>query len=88
MCFVQPDWFLYLGISCTFHLGAKRWRPVLFQLRNYKIVIKNEVSVLDKTKKVTYVLLAYYLLFSDKDTQKQFKMFCLQMTSGRQPDVP
>ena len=50
--FVQPDWFLHLGISCTIHLRVKQ-DGVQFCLCYGRTFLINEVAVPDRIRKAT-----------------------------------
>ena len=92
----QSDWFIYYGISCTTHLRAKQDSvPFRFSYGRRTFLINGAIAP-NNTKKATKfgnkvlrdMHLPFLLLCSDKRTQDVFKMFCLQITTGWQAEVP
>ena len=75
-------------------MSKTRWRPILFKLRNKKIVLnkrRRRARQYQKSNESWHVIIwrhVFLLLSSDKCIQDVFKLFCLQMMSGRQADVP
>ena len=89
------EWFLYLGISCTIHLRAKQdGCPFCFSYGRSKLFRINEAVMPHNTKNATkfgnkvFRDICFSYFFSNEFTQGVFKTFCLQMTNGRQGNVP
>ena len=88
--FVQSDWFFYLVISCTIHLRAKqdgvqlclRYGRTFFNGRSRRARQHQKSNEIWRLSFQGYLFL---LFFSDKCTQD---VFCLQMRSGREADIP